>query len=70
MERAKQITNDKKLDPLLDHIYRQALGVPIILKSVPTSASMKANTVGVYGSDVYIKHANGVLLKLTGAVIP
>jgi hypothetical protein len=70
MERAKQITNDKKLDPILDHIYRNGMGNPIILPSAPTNDEMKGNSWGIHGSDIYIKHANGVLIKLSGTVIP
>jgi len=69
MERAKQIPSDKTLDPILDHIYRNGMGTPIVLKSIPTSSEMKGNTWGVYGTDIYIKHANGVLLKIGGTVI-
>jgi len=50
-------------------IFDNAFGNPIVLKGVPTNAQMKANTWGVYGSYIYIKFGNNVLLRFTGTVI-
>ena len=57
---------DKKV---VEHIFNNALGNPIVFKTQPTSENMKANTVGVYNNDIYIKNANGGCLKLTGTVV-
>ena len=70
MDRAKQIINDPKIAPVFDHIFQNAMGNPMVLPKAPTPDEMKGNTWGVHGSDIYIKHANGVLLKLSGTVIP
>lgn len=71
MERSPQINSkDKDLNYNLDFIFRNAFGIPIILDSVPTNSTMKANSWGIYGTDIYIKFSNNVTLKLTGTNIP
>ena len=71
MERAKQITNDKKLDPIFDHIFRNALGNPVILDTAPTAKEeMKPNTIAYFNNELFIRLANGELKKVTLTDIP
>lgn len=53
----------------IEHIFANAFGSPIIFTSAPTSATMKANTWGKYGSNLYIKFADGVLFNLGEIVL-
>ena len=69
MERYQKKIKDVEISQALDFIFQNAFGNPIILGSVPTSDQMKANTWGIYGSNLYIKFGNNVLLKFTGTVI-
>jgi len=69
MERAKKPIKDKEQASLFEHIYRNALGNPIILDETPAKDDMKANTIAKNGSDIYIKTADNRLIKLTGTEI-
>lgn len=51
------------------HIFKNAFGNPIIFTDTPTNATMKANSWGKYSTDVYIKFADNVTLKLTGSAV-
>lgn len=57
------------LSRIFDFIFNNAFGNPIILKGIPTNAQMKAGSWGIYGSNLYIKFGNNILLRLTGTVI-
>lgn len=69
MERAPKTTKDRETNEIFEYIYQNGFGNPIILGSVPTSDEMKANTWGVYGSNLYIKFGNNVLLRFAGTII-
>ena len=69
MQRAPRKTQDKELNSILDFIFQNAFGNPIIFSSAPTSATMKANTWGkVTGVNtaIYIRFADGGAIKITG----
>ena len=57
------------LNKIFNFIFENAFGNPIILNAIPTNAQMKANTWGIYGSNLYIKFGNNVLLRFSGTVI-
>ena len=59
----------KDLDRIFNFIFDNAFGNPIILSGVPTAAQMKANSWGIYGTYLYVKFGNNVLLRFTGTVI-
>lgn len=59
----------RDLDRIFQHIFDNGFGNPIILSGIPTAAQMKANTCGIYGSNLYIKFGNNVLLRFSGTVI-
>jgi len=59
--------NYRTLRQAMDYIYENAMGVPIQFDAVPTLDSMKSNTWGYYGNDIYIKTASGTGIKLAGA---
>ena len=59
----------RDLDRVFNFIFDNSMGNPIILLGVPTAAQMKANTWGIYGSNLYVKFGNNVLLRFTGTVI-
>ena len=65
MQRGPRVAKERESSVAIEFIYRNAMGNPVILQSVPTNATMKANTWGVYGTDIYIKFANNVTLKVT-----
>ncbi len=65
MERPKITVEDPKLQPVFDHIYRNALGNVVILQAAPTvAADMKGNTIGFYSDELYFRLANGGLYKV------
>lgn len=69
MERYQKKIKDAEMNQALDFVFQNAFGNPVILGNVPTSAQMKANTWGIYGSNLYVKFGNNVLLRFTGTVI-
>lgn len=71
MQKPKTKPNvDKEMNSVLEHIFQNAFGVPLVLNSAPTASSdMKANSWGIFGSDVYIKFGNNTVLKLSGTPI-
>lgn len=69
MERAPKRVKDKEVDDVFDWIFRNGMGNPIIFKSAPTAAQMKANTWGkVTGVNtaIYIKFSDSGAMKITG----
>jgi hypothetical protein len=69
MER-KDINKDK-IEENIEWIHRNAAGNPVILKSVPTKPSdLKSNTIGKHANKIYFRTADGVLIELTGTIIP
>ena len=69
MERGKEKVQDKDMGKVLDHIYQNALGNPVVFDSAPTKEQMKANTVAKHGTDIYFKTADGTVLKITGVEV-
>lgn len=67
--RISEPSKARDLDRIFNFIFDNAFGNPIILNAVPTAAQMKANTWGIYGSNLYVKFGNNVLLRFTGTVI-
>ena len=65
-----KIVKDQAMNENLSYIYQNAFGNPIALTAVPASADMKGNTWGILGTDLYVKAANGSLLKFAGVLIP
>jgi len=59
----------RDLDRILNFIFDNSMGNPIILSGIPTASQMKAGSWGIYGSNLYIKFANNVLLRFSGTVI-
>jgi len=68
MEKIKKV-KDKDLNSRLSFISQNAMGNPIVFKAAPTLAQMKANTLGFYGTDMYIKFADGTGLKVSGSAL-
>lgn len=67
MERAKLPAEaDNEMKSVLENIFANAFGNPIIFDTAPTNATMKANTWGVQGTDLYIKFSNNTTLKFSG----
>ena len=71
MERSRDQQNikDKTTQDAFEHVFRNALGNPIVLDSAPTKEGMKANTVAKHGTDIYFKTADGTVLKITGVEV-
>ena len=67
MERGTKPIKDKEQASLFEHVYRNALGNPIIMDEQPTAAQMKANTV-VKVKDatdyVFMKFPDGKTVKI------
>ena len=65
MERPK-FTIPKEQQQIFDHIFQNALGLPVILSAAPTQASdMKGNVFGFFSSKLYIVLSNGTLYSIT-----
>lgn len=58
---------NKDMNDRMEHIYKNAVGNPVVFKAVPTNKTMKANTWGIFEDDIYIKAANGNAVKISGA---
>jgi hypothetical protein len=69
MDKPQAIVQDEKLKPVFDHIFRNAMGNPVIFTEQPTSAGMKASTWGFYGNELYVKFANNITIKFSGTVV-
>lgn len=69
MENKDYKIEDRKVKKNVQFIYDNALGNPIILKSTPKKKDVKANNFAVHGDDIYLRTANGKLLKLTATEI-
>lgn len=69
MEKLKKKIEDPNVAEAFNHVVRKAFGNPIVLKSAPTNSTMKSNTWGIYGSDIYIKTQNNVTLKIAGTSV-
>lgn len=70
MERSPKKAKDKDVNEALDFIFSNAFGNPLILDFAPTAASqMKANSCGIYGTNLYIKFGNNVMLRFAGTQI-
>ena len=50
---------------VIEHIFNNALGNVVILKNTPTNAQMKANTLGYYNNELFVKLANGETKKIS-----
>lgn len=66
MERAKRKVEDKVTNEIFEHIFRNAMGNPIIFKSAPSLLEMKANTWGVFETTIYIRFANATGISIAG----
>lgn len=69
MERSPKRHTDKLTNDIFDFIFQNAMGSIIILNAIPTASQMKANTMGIYETTLYVKFANNVLLKFSGTVV-
>lgn len=69
MEPSKYKDKDALTQKILDDVYRNALGNPIVSDSVPDKSSMKPNVLTFSGTDMYIKLPDGRLIKLTGSEV-
>ena len=68
MERPK-FNIPKEQQNIFDHILTGAFGNPIIFSEAPTSDTMKNNTWGLHSTNLYIKFASGVCLRIGGTSI-
>lgn len=69
MKRAPRKTQEPEINAVVDFIFDNAFGNPIIFNSAPTNAGMKASTWGkVTGVNtaIYVKFADGGAIKITG----
>ena len=69
MQSAPKKTKDNETNAVLDFIFQNGMGNPIIFKSTPTASQMKANTWGkVTGVNtaLYIKFSDGGAMTITG----
>jgi len=69
MERSPRKVEDKDTQWVFDFIFRNSFGNPIVLTGVPTAATLKANTWGYFGTDIYIKFADATTLKFSGSTV-
>lgn len=69
MEPSKYKTKDANLQTILDDVYKNGLGVPLVMDEVPEKDKVKTNTFMFSGTDAYIKLPNGKFIKLTGTEV-
>ena len=69
MERMILNIKDKDIAEIIEHIYSNAMGNPVLRDDTPTLTTMKPNSIVKNGTDVYIKFADGTGLKLTGVAM-
>ena len=69
MERSPRKAKDKDVNFVLDFIFNNAMGNPIVFTSAPTLAQLKANTWGVYSTTLYVKFANGTGISIAGVAL-
>ena len=67
MERAARRGQDRGQNDIYEFVYRNAFGNPVIFQALPTSETMRGNTWGLWGTDVFIKFGNGVMVRLSGS---
>jgi len=70
MERYTRKVKDKDVNSALDFIFQNAIGNIIIFTASPTLSQMKANTIGYYNNELFIKLGNGELKKITLTDVP
>ena len=65
MERPRAIV-PKETQQLFEHIFNNAMNIPLVLEVAPTKASdMKGNVFGFYNNELFIVLSNGSLYKFT-----
>lgn len=69
MDRAPKKTKEKDVNDAFDFVFNNALGNIIIFSAAPTLAQMKANTIGVFETTLYIKFANGTGITIAGTTL-
>ena len=69
MERGKEKVQDKDMGKVLDHIYQNAMGMPVVFKDQPTAETLKPNTMGYFDGTLYIKFANGEVYSFNGTPV-
>jgi len=69
MERSPTRVKDKETDRVLDFIFNNAMGSPIIFTAAPTLAQMKGNTWGKYSNTLYLKFADGKGISIAGSAL-
>lgn len=69
MEPSKYKTKDANLQTILDDVYKNGLGIPLVMDSVPEKDKVKTNVFMFNDTNAYIKLPNGKLIKLTGTEV-
>ena len=70
MERARQPIKDREQYKIMEHVYKNAMNIPIEVDTAPTEADkVKSDALQINGSDIYIKTPSGKLLRLTGVEV-
>lgn len=69
MEKYTKTIREPEMGRAFDFIFQNAMGNPIVFADTPTNSNMKANTWGFYGTDLYVKFADGTCLRFAGASI-
>ena len=65
MERPRVVI-PKETQQLFEHIFNNAMNIPLVLEAAPTKASdMKGNVFGFYSNKLYIVLSNGSLYSIT-----
>jgi hypothetical protein len=69
MEPSKYKTKDSGLQKILDDVYKNGLGIPMTMDTVPEKDKVKTNIFMFNGTDAYIKLPDGRMLKITGVEV-
>jgi len=69
MERIALKSKDKELDTVFNHVFNNAMNVPINSDSEPTSSDIKVGCPVIYSNTLYLMTKEGILLKFAGVVV-
>ena len=69
MQRYTRTIKDAEAKDALTFVFDNAFGNPVVFDAAPTAGQMKANSWGKFGTDLYVKFGDSVVLKFTGTVV-
>jgi len=69
MEQSKFKAKDAETQNILEDIYRNGLGIPLVSDTAPDKDKIKPNVLTFHGADAYIKLPTGKVIRITGVEV-